>query len=463
MATMPWFVIGPSTLVSFIGLLRGPDKTPPESAEDPSGAIVDLVIPALNEEQNILMTLSSIARQTLQPRKVVLVDDGSSDRTADYARALGDELGLNLQVIRRRAPIGKTPTLKRESRELDADVEVILDGDTFLESENYIERLVEELYKAPGIASACGIVQPMRQRDRREICQAPPLRDFLASHEDFAPREQAACHRFNRAITNFYRGILYTFLQRFIYRGQMVVFGSIINPVGCAVAYRRKYLKELFDHYEPILGDDLTNSEDIFIGFAMLNEGYRNVQLRDVTVRSLEPEFPRLAHQLYYWSSSFLQSCYYFDGLLRSPFKGLRRWKQKREARHYDQTHPDSPRQHRRGEPYRQPWGQGYTGRYGRPMGWAVFMSALEKIAFPTTLLIMLILQLWGPLLITFLAEMALVIIILMANAPGHQFRAFWQAIAVTPLRYGSLLFDAVNIGRFATDLWITRNRRWRK
>lgn len=463
MATTPYFVIGPSTLVSFIGLLRGPDKTPPESAEDPSEALVDVVIPALNEEQNILLALSSIARQTLRPRKVILVDDGSSDKTADYAQAFGEELGLNLQVIRRRAPIGKTPTLKRESRELDADVEVILDGDTFLESENYIERLVEELYKAPGIASACGVVQPARVKDRKAACETAPLKEFLATHQDFAPREQSLRERFNRSITNFYRGILYTFLQRFIYRGQMVVFGSIINPVGCAVAYRRKYLKELFDYYEPILGDDLTNSEDIFIGFAMLNEGYRNIQLQDVTVRSLEPEFPRLAHQLYYWSSSFLQSCYYFDGLLRSPFKGLRRYKQKREARHYDETHPDSPRHQRRSEPYRQPWGQGHTKRFGRPMGWAVFMSALEKIAFPTALLIMLILQLWEPLLITFLAEMALVIFILMYNAPGHRFRAFWEAIAVTPLRYGSLLFDAVNIGRFATDLWITRNRRWRK
>ncbi|WP_297794929.1 glycosyltransferase family 2 protein [uncultured Marinobacter sp.] len=463
MATTPYFVIGPSTLLSFIGLLRGPDKTPPESAEDPTNAKVDVVIPALNEEQNILLALSSIARQTLQPRKIILVDDGSTDKTADYARAYGDELGLKLEVIRRRAPIGKTPTLKRESRELDADVEVILDGDTFLESENYIERLVEELYKAPGIASACGIVQPMRQKDRKAVCDTAPLKDFLDAHQDFAPHPQSLRQRFNRAITNFYRGILYTFLQRFIYRGQMTVFGSIINPVGCAVAYRRKYLKELFDCYEPILGDDLTNSEDIFIGFAMLNEGYRNVQLQDVTVRSLEPEFPRLAHQLYFWSSSFLQSCYYFDGLLRSPFKGLRRYRQKQEAKHYDETHPDSPRHRRRDEPYRQPWGQGHTRQFGRPMGWAVFMSALEKIAFPTALLIMLILQLWEPLLITFLAEMALVIFILMANAPGQRFRAFWEAIAVTPLRYGSLLFDAVNIGRFATDLWITRNRRWRK
>ena len=39
----------------------------------------------------------------------------------------------------------------------------------------------------------------------------------------------------------------------------------------------QKYIKDLFDHYEPILGDDLTNSEDIFIGFAMNDNGYRNI------------------------------------------------------------------------------------------------------------------------------------------------------------------------------------------
>jgi hypothetical protein len=71
-----------------------------------------------------------------------------------------------------------------------------------------------------------------------------------------------------KAITNLYRESLYMFLQRFVYLGQMVFFGSITNPVGCAVAYRRKYVKELFDSYEPMFGDDLTNSEDIFIGFA---------------------------------------------------------------------------------------------------------------------------------------------------------------------------------------------------
>ena len=48
-----------------------------------------------------------------------------------------------------------------------------------------------------------------------------------------------------RGVTNLYREVLYLFLQRFIYRGQMVFFGTIPNPVGCAVAYRRKYVEAL--------------------------------------------------------------------------------------------------------------------------------------------------------------------------------------------------------------------------
>ena len=93
--------------------------------------------------------------------------------------------------------------------------------------------------------------------------------------------------------------MLYLFLQRFVYRGQMAAFGTLSNPVGCAVAYRRAYLEALFDAVEPLLGDDLTNSEDIFIGLAMLNEGYRNVQVPDVCARTVEPEVQRLPKQVY--------------------------------------------------------------------------------------------------------------------------------------------------------------------
>ena len=79
--------------------------------------------------------------------------------------------------------------------------------------------------------------------------------------------------RLASGITNLYREVLYLFLQRVVFRGHMAIFGTVANPAGCAVAYRRVYLETLFDTVEPQLGDDLTNSEDIFIGLAMLNEG----------------------------------------------------------------------------------------------------------------------------------------------------------------------------------------------
>ena len=58
----------------------------------------------------------------------------------------------------------------------------------------------------------------------------------------------------------------------------------------------------------------------------MLDKGYRNTQLTDVYARTVEPPVHRLPRQVYLWSSSFLQSCYYFDPLLKSPLKVIRRF-----------------------------------------------------------------------------------------------------------------------------------------
>src|SRR6476660_3497688 len=122
MATAPWFVISPSVLLSTVGLLRGPDKTVPTPTEDWRKAVVDVVIPAFKEEDNIVYCLASLMQQTMQPRHVILVDDGGKDGTIERARAFAASSGMNLTVIERASSIGKTPTIKRQSREFDADV-----------------------------------------------------------------------------------------------------------------------------------------------------------------------------------------------------------------------------------------------------------------------------------------------------------------------------------------------------
>ena len=198
----------------------------------------------------------------------------------------------------------------------------MLDADTLLESDTYVARLVEELYQGVGIATACGSILPLRERDRRAADESPAVQWFANAHPSPSRSAQKRWwHRLASGITNTYREVFYLFLQRVVFHGHMAMFGTVSNPAGCAVAYRRAYLGTLFDTVEPQLGDDLTNSEDIFIGLGMLNEGYRNIQVLDVLARTVEPEVQRLPKQLYLWSSAFLQSAFYFDALLKSPFK----------------------------------------------------------------------------------------------------------------------------------------------
>jgi glycosyltransferase involved in cell wall biosynthesis len=459
MATAPWFVLSPNALLSVVGLLRGPDKTVPTPAEHWQQAVVDVVIPAFKEEDNIIHCLASLARQTKRPRNIILVDDGGKDQTVPRAREYAAAVGLNLVVIERASSIGKTPTIKRQSREFDSDVEFILDGDTYLESPEYIARCVQELYQGVGIASACGIVLPMRPKDRHALAQTPEFRQWHgAPTYDDPHARRGALHSVWWWITNTYRECLYMFLQRFVYKGQMVFFGGITNPVGCAVAYRRQYVKDLFDKYEPLFGDDLTNSEDIFIGFALNNEGYRNVQLQDVVARSEEPEVQRLPRQVYLWSSSFLQSCYYFDALLRTPFRLLKRARKKREERKSGVAEL-----RKIAEQYRQPFGERHSLEYGRPIGWAMFLSAIEKVGFPAALIIMAILRMWEPLAVTLIAEVILSLAVLFVVGKGQRLAMVLKGLIMTPVRYAMIVADAITIGRFAGDLWITGNRKWRK
>jgi glycosyltransferase involved in cell wall biosynthesis len=188
-------------------------------------------------------------RQTLRPRRIVLVDDGSSDATAARARAFCAFHGVELTVVQRRRSIGKTPTIKEQSRRLDSDVQFILDADTVLESNDYIERTVHDLCQAAGIASACGTVLPLRQRDRRAADESS---EVLAFAEAFPSNQPAApkgwSRRFASAVTNTYREVLYLFLQRVVYRGQMAAFGTCATRL-VARWRRREYLKALFERW----------------------------------------------------------------------------------------------------------------------------------------------------------------------------------------------------------------------
>ena len=90
-------------------------------------------------------------------------------------------------------------------------------------------------------------------------------------------------------------------------------------------------------------------------------------------------------------------------------------------------------------------------------------MSAIEKVFFPTVLLVMAILGNWHGLAWTIAADTTVCVVALAIVMKGRRLEYVVKGIAVTPVRYALLASELVTIGRFAVDVWLTNNRKWRK
>jgi 4,4'-diaponeurosporenoate glycosyltransferase len=71
------------------GLWLGGRRRPLEPAAEHPTATISVVVPARDEERNLPHLLRSLAAQTAKPHEVLVVDDGSTDATAEVAGAHG--------------------------------------------------------------------------------------------------------------------------------------------------------------------------------------------------------------------------------------------------------------------------------------------------------------------------------------------------------------------------------------
>jgi hypothetical protein len=61
------------------------------------------------------------------------------------------------------------------------------------------------------------------------------------------------------------------------------------------------------------------------------------------------------------------------------------------------------------------------------------------------------------------LAEVLVSLAVLFVVSRGARLSTLFKGILITPMRYALMVADTYTMARFATDLWITRNRKWRK
>ncbi len=153
------FVFG-ITLVSgralVIGLLALIEKLRPAAA--PPGEFhprVSVLIPAYNEEAVIVETVTAVLQSGYPELEVIVVDDGSTDRTGELLRqGFSDDPRVH---IYRQTNQGKPAALSRALGQASSDIVVTIDADTFIEPDA-VSKLVRH-FVDPRVGAVAGNVK----------------------------------------------------------------------------------------------------------------------------------------------------------------------------------------------------------------------------------------------------------------------------------------------------------------
>ena len=124
---------------------------------------VSVLIPARNEETTLPHLLSALERQSLRPLEVIVIDDHSSDRTAEVARAAAAQLPIR---VLQPPPLtegwcGKTWALHHGVQASSGEVLMFLDADTE-PGPDCLESLLAQQQTLGGLVS----VQPYHRTEK---------------------------------------------------------------------------------------------------------------------------------------------------------------------------------------------------------------------------------------------------------------------------------------------------------
>ena len=117
-----------------------------------------VIIPLYNKERDVEATLRSVLAQTLRPLEIVVVDDGSTDRSAEIVESLGEPL---VRLIRQ-SNAGECAARNRAMSEARGDYFALVDADDcwrpeFLEE---VASMIEEWPDCGIYSTAFDIVSP---------------------------------------------------------------------------------------------------------------------------------------------------------------------------------------------------------------------------------------------------------------------------------------------------------------
>ncbi len=110
---------------------------------------VSIIMPVLNGERYIAEAIESILAQTYTNYELIVVDDGSTDRTSAVVQSFGDR--LELEYVSHLLPQGIAPSMNDGVRHASGDLIAFLDHDDAWFPE-FLETQVDYLNRHPDVA-----------------------------------------------------------------------------------------------------------------------------------------------------------------------------------------------------------------------------------------------------------------------------------------------------------------------
>ena len=105
---------------------------------------ISVIIPLYNKASEIAITLHTVLAQSLQPREIIVVDDGSTDGSAEIVESFGSPL---VRLIRQENR-GVSAARNRAMREATGEWVALLDGDDMWGAE-YLATVAEMIERWP--------------------------------------------------------------------------------------------------------------------------------------------------------------------------------------------------------------------------------------------------------------------------------------------------------------------------
>ena len=260
------FIVIRYLLLMFFSVLQTIKRTADEDFKTSKNDIVTIIVPCYNEQEVIVASLKSIMNQTYPNIEILVIDDGSKDRTFALAKAFEFDDGHRNLKVYSKPNGGKSRALNFGIKKARGNLICAVDADSKLDP-FAIELLVQH-FKDPEIAAVAGSVN-------------------VINTDTFITRLQAL---------EYIEGL------NMVKNGQ--AFVKLVNIIPGPLGMFRKEAMQKVDYYSHD-----TFAEDCDITLKLIAEGYKIDFEPDAISHTEAPEnLLDLLKQRYRWTRGILQA-----------------------------------------------------------------------------------------------------------------------------------------------------------